>query len=279
MKNTIALVFDFDETLAADSTTGYLKSIGIDVHDFWRNKVDKLLDEGWDPIPAYLFQMIQESKNGAPITQKSLQAFGRKVAFYKGVPTLFTTLRKHIARHDDTRLEFYIISSGIGDIIRSTKIAKHFTDIWSSDFAYDSEGKILFPRKIISFTDKTRYLFSISKGLIGDEYRNKPFEVNEKVEKKDGFRIPFTQMIFVGDGMTDVPCFALVKKMNGLPIAVYDPKNPSKWERAWKFLQQDRVKNLVPADYSNHSALVNSLKMAIDSIIQRIELSKKMYPG
>ncbi|MBI5474152.1 MAG: haloacid dehalogenase-like hydrolase [Ignavibacteriae bacterium] len=279
MKNTIALVFDFDETLAADSTTAYLKSLGIDVQNFWRNKVDALLDEGWDPIPAYLFQMIQESQSGTPITRQSLQAFGKKVGFYKGVPNLFSNLRKHIARHTDTQLEFYIISSGIGDIIRQTKIAKHFSDIWSSDFAYDCDGRILFPRRVISFTDKTRYLFSISKGLIGEEYRNKPFEVNEKVERKDGFRIPFTQMIFVGDGMTDVPCFALMKKMNGLPIAVYDPKNPSKWERAWRFLQQERVKNLVPADYSSHSALTSSLKMAIDSIVQRIELSKKMYPG
>jgi len=276
MNNKIALVFDFDDTLAKDSTTGFLKNLGVDTENFWKKEVPKLLDDGWDPIPAYLYKMIEFSNKGCPITRDKLRKWGKQITFFKGVTHLFPTLRKHIQNKKDVELEFYIISSGIGEILRSTKISKHFTEIWASDFAYDKEGNIIFPKRVVSFTDKTRYLFHISKGLIGPEYNNKPFEVNKKVGPDD-HRIPFRHIIFVGDGYTDIPCFSLVTRNDGISIAVYDKDNSSKWNTAWDFVEENRVKNLVPADYSKGSALVNSLIMAIDSNIKKMELSEKVY--
>lgn len=278
MKNKIAIIFDFDETLAEDSTTSFLESIGINTDDFWKNDVQELLNTEWDPIPAYLYKMVEYSQKDNKITIDSFRKHGKKIKFFKGVPRLFTNLKKHVQNKSDIELEFYIISSGIGEILRSTTIAKYFTEIWACDFFYNENGEIVFPKKIVSFTDKTRYLFHISKGLIGKDSKNRPFEVNRKFDQSK-YRIPFKQMIFVGDGYTDIPCFSLVKKMEGISIAVYDKKNINKWGTAWDFVEQDRVINLVPADYSKDSALVNSLKMAIDSIIKKKELADKVYQG
>lgn len=273
MSNKIALIFDFDDTLAHDSTTDFLKSIGINTHEFWKNKVEALMDDGWDPIPAYLYKMIDESKKMEPnnrITRDKLIAFGNHVRFFNGVLTLFSSLRKHVALTLDKQveLEFFLISSGIGDIVRHTPISKYFTDIWSSEFYYNKKAEIEFPKRLMSFTDKTRYIFSISKGLIGSEFKNRPFDVNDKTKK---FYVPFNQMIFVGDGLTDVPCFALLKKYGGIPIAVYDPDRKEKWQRALKFLEDGRVTKSVPSDYRKSSELYLKLIEAIDDIIEIIK--------
>src|SRR3546814_7042913 len=114
-------------------------------------------------------------------------------------------------QHPRVQLEFYLICSGIGDVFRHTPIAHEFTDIWASEFNYGDDGAIEFPRRIVSFTDKTRYLFHIQKGIIGQASRGKPFEVNRKVPE-DKLRVPFEQMIFVGDGYTDIPCFSLIRR-------------------------------------------------------------------
>lgn len=273
MKDIIAVIFDFDDTLAEDSTTAFLESIGIDTYDFWKVKVQALLNDEWDPIPAYLYQMLKESKEGKVITKEKLSSFAKDISFFKGVHKLFSNLQKMAEEHEDIELEFYLISSGIGDVIRSSKIAKNFKEIFSSEFEYNKKGEIVFPKRVVSFTDKTRFLYSISKGFIGSEYRNKPFEVNRKIEKET-YRIPFANMIFVGDGYTDIPCFSLLKKMKGTTIGVYDPHNKSKWENAWEFVEDNRTSNLVPADYTKGSALMNSLEMAINAIARRIALKK-----
>lgn len=190
------------------------------------------------------------------------------------MPSIFNRLRKHAASlSPDIDIEFFLISSGIGDVVRNTSVAKNFSDIWCCEYHYDEKGIVNYPRKVISFTDKTRYIFQISKGFTGPGYRGQPFMVNKKVSTAD-MRIPFNQMIFVGDGYTDVPCFSLVRKNGGFALGVYDRNRQSRWGRAWEFIEDGRVSNLVSADYSARSDLSNSLCMAIDSIARRI-LSKK----
>ena len=279
MQNIIAIAFDFDDTLAHDSTSSLLENLGVDVQDFWHKKVDSLRAAGWDPIPAYLYKMIELSKTGKidKITKAKLAQFGKQISFYKGVTSIFRDLKTHLRKvNADAELEFYLISSGIKEVIKGTKIAKHFTDIWACDFAYNKNNEIEFPKNIVSFTDKTRYLFHISKGLIGPKYANQPFEVNRLIPS-DKIRIPFSQMIFVGDGYTDIPCFSLVKKEGGQAIAVYDPHNRDKWGRAWGFVEDNRVTNLAPTDYRKSSSLNHSLIMAISVIAQRMKLRAKLY--
>lgn len=272
----IALIFDFDDTLAHDSTSAFLESIGIDAARFWKEEVQLLDQSDWDPIPAYQFALIQLSKSrkeGA-ITKDMLSKFGKKLKFHPGVTKVFEILRNYAtSRYSDIGLEFYIISSGVGDIVRNTRIAKEFTDIWASEFHYNEAGVIDFPRKVISFTDKTRYLFQISKGIIGERSRNNPFAVNQRVPYKD-FRIKMEHMIFVGDGYTDVPCFSLVKRYNGITFAVYDKNRQDRWGKAWNFITDGRVSGVLSADYTTDSDLTRSLMMAIDAIAAKLLLEE-----
>lgn len=283
MHETIAVVFDFDDTLAPDSTSGYLREAGItDIATFWKKDVAALTEDDWDPVPAYLFKMIEASKSGRiPIvTQDSLMDWGSRLPLHEGVSDIFTRLRK-IAKEANPRasLEFYLISSGIGDILRQTRISSEFADIWASEFTYGTDGGIEFPKKIVSFTDKTRYLFHIQKGLIGPQFRGKPFDVNKKL-KPEQIRIPINHMIFVGDGYTDIPCFSLVKKDGGVSIAVFDKKNHvEKWGSAYQFVKDGRVSNLLSADYSAQSDLSVFLGMAVHNLAINIAISGGTYQG
>lgn len=282
MSDVIALVFDFDDTLAPDSTSGFLAEIGVDVAHFWSQRVDPLLSRyDWDPVPAYLHEMIELSKAGdhGLVTQKRLADWGGRLPLHSGVATLFSRLRALVkAEHPQVQIEFYIISSGIGDVVRHTPIAHEFTDIWASEFIYDTQGGICFPRRVVSFTDKTRYLFHIQKGIVGPSSRNKPFEVNRKVAE-DKLRVPFEQMIFVGDGYTDIPCFSLIRRSGGVAFGVWDPKHREKRSRAWGFIQEGRVSNLNQARYDEQAELYQWLEEAVESLAGRISLKARMYRG
>lgn len=272
MHKTIAVVFDFDDTLAHDSTTDFLVSLGVNTKIFWGVENKKLLDDGWDTVPSYMYQMIEWSKNQVPekrITKKKLEAFGKKVHFFDGVQSFFTKLSEFVKKTDPTfTVEFYIISSGLGDLIKNCKIAKYMNDIFTSDFHYNNSGEIECPKKVVSYTDKTRYIFQISKGLIGSEFYNQPFAVNKKVDASN-LRIPLHNMIFIGDGLTDVPCFALLNQNRGIAFAVYDQGNEEQKHKAWGFIEEGRVRNLLTVNYKKGSDLLNSVEMAIGGIITK----------
>jgi hypothetical protein len=282
MADVIALVFDFDDTLAPDSSSGFLQEIGVDVPAFWHDRVGPLLDhEDWDPVPAYLYQMLALSRAGrhGPITRDRLRDWGRRLPLHEGVTTLFERLRTRLRQaHPTVQLEFYLISSGIGDVLRETPIAGEFSDIWASEFHYDADGAIEFPRRVVSFTDKTRYLFHIQKGIIGPESRNKPFEVNRKVDA-DKLRVPFEQMIFVGDGYTDIPCFSLIRRSGGVAFGVWDPRHKEKRSRAWGFIEDGRVSNLNQARFGEDAELYQWLEAAVESLASKIVLRARMYRG
>lgn len=282
MSDVIALIFDFDDTLAPDSTSGLLTDMGVDAAHFWSAEVGPLLEEhDWDPVPAYLYKLIELSRSGdyGAITQESLKDWGRRLPLHDGVQSLFGRLRGVVRKsHPQVQLEFYLISSGIGDVVRQTPIAHEFTDIWASEFIYDESGAIQFPRRIVSFTDKTRYLFHIQKGIVGAASRNKPFEVNKKVDQ-DKLRVPFQQMIFVGDGYTDIPCFSLIRRSGGIAFGVWDPRHRDKRSRAWGFIQEGRVSNLNQARYDEEAELYQWLEEAVESLAGRISLNTRTYGG
>jgi len=281
MQERIAVIFDFDDTLGPDSTTGFLKHAGVeDIEGFWK-EVGTMMEDDWDPVPAYLNHMVEASNDGRlpPITKDALMAWGKELPLFDGVEHVFAHLRS-VARNANPRvtLEFYLISSGIGDVLRSTRIADEFTDIWASEFHYDENDHAITPRKIISFTDKMRYIFQVQKGVIGKAARGKPFAVNKKVTT-DQLRTPLNQMVFVGDGYTDIPCFSLIKQNGGIPIAVYDKNHTEKWGNAFQFVMDERVSNLHSANYKQDSDLINFLSMAVRSLAERIAVSASSYQG
>jgi hypothetical protein len=282
MQDIIAVLFDFDDTLAPDSTSSFLHSLGLDVPAFWTREVEPLIACGWDPVPAYLYQMLKVCERhggGAPITREALAGWGARLQLYRGATRIFDRLRAHAGAVDAAiQVEFYLLSSGIGEILRATRIARQFTDIWACDFHYGADGRILFPRRIVSFTDKTRYVFQVAKGIVGEEARSQPFAVNRKVPA-DRLRIPISQMIFVGDGYTDIPCFSLIRRNDGIAFGVYDLEDRHRWGRAWGFVEDGRVSNLLPADYGGRSALTTNLQMAVESMARRIALRRRTYQG
>lgn len=280
MHEIIAVVFDFDDTLAPDTTSGFLTKHGVNAQDFWLNVVNPMYIEDWDPVPAYLYQMIQAGSNGTlPLTRSGLQEWGSEAPLHDGTDSIFRRLRSVVEEaNPKATLEFYVISSGIGDVLRSTKIAGEFKDIWASELAFGDNGIATFPRKIISFTDKTRYLFHIQKGLIGKSSRGKPLEVNRKFSDEE-LRIPFSNMIFVGDGLTDVPCFSLLTKEKGMAVGVYDSSHIKKWSKAYQFVAERRVSTLYSANYAEGSDLSNFLTMAVRNIAERIAVSKAAFRG
>jgi len=220
---------------------------------------------------------------GKKFTRSAFHKWGRQLTFYPGATKIFQTLHNHAEEFSQRKnvnieIEFYVISTGIGDILESTRIRKHFTQVWASNFHYSDDGEIAFPKNVVSFTDKTRYLFHISKGIIGEKFSGKPFEVNRKLPPEK-YRIPFNRMIFVGDGFTDVPCFSMIQKNGGIAIGVYDRDKREKWGKAWGFLEDGRVSNLAAANYRKGSGLYDSLIMAVESICDKIALSKRIYMG
>ena len=280
-KSRIAVVFDFDDTLAPDSTSQLLASLGVDVQRFWPEYVAPLIEAGWDPVPAYLYRILQWSQEGRlsePITRDVLKRAGASLELYPGVDTLFQRLRDYAdACAEGIQLEFYVISSGLQEVIDSSCIRAQLTQVWACDFHHEAEtGPAVYPRNIVSFTDKTRYLFQIEKGLIAPRAESDPFAVNRKLADAD-LRIPFEHMLYVGDGYTDVPCFSLVSRRGGVALAVVDPDRSERWGRAWGFIEQGRAMNLSPTDYrdSGHTEMI--LKMALQSVCERIALESHTY--
>jgi len=204
---------------------------------------------------------------------------GKQLPFFDGVKDVFPHLRQVVKEANPrVSLEFYLISSGVGDVLRHMKIAHEFTDIWASEFHFDELDHACTARKIISFTDKTRYIFQVQKGIMGKASRGEPFAVNKRVPAEQ-VRISLNQMVFVGDGYTDIPCFSLIKKNGGIPIDVYDQRHTEKWANAFQFVADGRVSNLHSANYQQGSDLTNFLSMAVRSLAERIAVSASSYQG
>jgi hypothetical protein len=266
-QNIIAVVFDFDDTLADDSTTALLKSKGIDTADFWNNKAAKLIADGWDPTPAYLKLILDHVGTGKPLGKLSnakLREFGKGLRFYPGLPGIFRELKESAKEHtaSNPAIEFYIISGGLEEVIKGSSIASHMSGIWGCNFA-EENGQISHIKNLISFTEKTKYLYAIHKGVTGS---SSPYAVNERVEKADR-RIPFENMIYLGDGLTDVPCFSLLDHFGGKAFGVFDPKRAGASKKAWEgLLAPKRVTSMNAPKYRKNDELGALLRVIVKSM-------------
>lgn len=271
-QNIIAVVFDFDDTLTDDSTTALISSVGIDAGEFWSQKAKALIDDGWAPTPAYLKLLLDNVGDGKPfgkLTNAKLREFGSKLKFYPGLPGLFKDLRLQVAEHklSSPGIEFYVVSGGLEEVIRGSSLAKHLNGIWGCQFAEDN-GQISYLKNIVSFTEKTKYLFQINKGLGSSK---NPYAVNERVEVSER-RVPFENMIYVGDGFTDVPCFSLLAHFNGTPFGVFDPKKADAPKKAWeKLVTPKRVTSMNAPKYRKTDELGALLRAAVAGICLKMD--------
>lgn len=276
-QNVIAIIFDFDDTLTDESTSKLLEAYGIDTKDFWHSQVNNLIKAGWDPSLAYLKLILDNVGEGKPLGRldnKTLSKFGAGLEFYEGIPELFDDLRHLVSNHTVSHpsIEFYIVSSGLEAVIRGTSIASHFNGIWGCRF-HEQDGCINSIMNAISFTEKTKFIYAINKGL--SELRENPYCVNEFVDDENR-RIPFQNMIYIGDGFTDVPCFSLLNRFGGKSFGVFDPRKSDSPKKAWeKLIVPKRVNTMNSPRYGGDNDLGALLRVAVATICARMEVDSK----
>lgn len=280
MKN-IALIFDFDDTLMPDSTTELVKQHGIDPEVFWGQTVKEMLLRGYEPSLAYLNKLLDYTGADQPLglmTNTGLREFGKELAprFYSGFSTMLKELREITQEvSTDINLEFYIISGGLQDIIDEIPlVVKYFSAVYGCQFGEDAQGVIHQVKRCVTFTEKTRYLFEINKGISPQHVEENRYAVNKNVPLTRR-RVPFKNMIYVGDGLTDIPCFSLVKRMGGMAFGVFNPQEVKSAKRALlEFLSTDRVISMHAPRYRKTDELGALLRAAVATVAQRAHLER-----
>lgn len=273
--NRVVLVFDFDRTLATSSYNVLLEQVGLDAERFREEQVQPLSDAGWDDTLARFHTLIQASRSrDQPITRERLQEIGRGLDPYPGVPEMFDRVRSAAGEViDDVSVEFYLLSCGFVDLHRSMEIAREFEAMWGSEFHFDEDGSILFVRQMITFPEKVQYLLALAKG-IGVEGPNTPARVYREVPE-DEWHVPLDQMIYVGDGGSDMPAFSLMHESGGIGIGVFEADTAEGWGGHEAVQPDRRLENLAPADYSEGSELLESLILAVRAICTRMALRRR----
>ncbi len=279
-QNVVAVVFDFDDTLTEDSTSRLLEHHGIDADAFWKQRVNALVEDGWDSALAWMYALLEETEPGkslAGLSNAALREFGAELEMYTGLPQLFHDLRGIAAGFAESKptVEFYVVSGGLEEIIRGSSIAPEFRAIRAGRLWENDQGVVSRIKNAVNYTGKTRYLFEINKGLLVDN-AEKPFAVNEHVADTDR-RVPFENMIYVGDGLTDVPSFSLLKARGGMAFGVVDPARLSKARKAWeKLVAPERVKAVCEPKFGETDLLGRLLRLAVEDVCTRIELRSQM---
>lgn len=258
-KPVLAICYDFDKTLSPDDmqAQGYIQEVfGDDVQAFWEEC--KVLAEAneMDSNLAYMSKMVEYARGRILLTKNTLREYGSKVKLFTGVEGWFERIR-NFGRLHDVIVEHYIISSGLKEMIEGTSIAKEFEKIYASAFLFDDKDVPIWPAQAINYTNKTQFLFRIEKGVldVNDSGVNDYFEP-EKI------RVPFRNIVYIGDSMTDIPCMKLVNANGGHSIAVYDNSTLDK-SKAFQMLSDNRIKYFTPADYSDGSELDKLVKSII----------------
>ena len=264
-KPVIALMYDFDKTLCTKDMQEYsfIPKLGMEAADFWKEVTELTDRENMDSILAYMYMMIEKAKERKiPVNRETFMELGTKVEFFKGVDTWFQRINQYGQDHG-VLIEHYIISSGIKEIIEGTPIAGQFKKIYACEFMYDYNGLICWPKVAVNYTDKTQFFFRINKGVL--DITSKSAEELNMYRPEPERRIPFSNMIYIGDGITDVPCMKLTKSYGGKSIAVYNGEEGNR-EKAMKLLDHDRVNYVLPADYTSGSKLEKTVQLIINKV-------------
>ena len=262
---TIALIYDFDGTLAAGNMQEYdfIPAVGKSNFEFW-DEANRLAEQqDADQILTYMALMIRSAQaKGLSLRREAFQESGKKVELYDGVMEWFDRINAYGEEHG-VRVVHYINSSGLKEIIEGTPIADKFRKIYACSFLYNVDGIAYWPGVAVNYTNKTQFIFKINKG-VESVYDTK--QVNQYMEEKER-PVPFSRMIYVGDGTTDIPCMRLVKNFGGHSIAVYNPKDESKRGEISTLIRDNRVNHVCPADYSEGKEMDVVVKTIIDKCV------------
>ncbi len=257
----IAICYDFDKTLSPDDmqAQGYIQSVGYDVADFWAETDVLTRANEMDQNLAYMYKMLREAEGNLVFNKQTLMEYGSKVTLFPGVDGWFERIRSY-GKAKGVIIEHYIISSGLKEMIEGTEVAKNgaFEKIYASCFMYNERGVAMWPAQVINYTNKTQFLFRIEKGVldVNDPGINDYFP-------PDKLRVPFRNMIYIGDSDTDVPCMKLVNSYGGHSIGVYNAETRDK-TKVYKMMRDNRIRYFAPADYNEGTELDTLVKAIID---------------
>ena len=271
-KPVLAICYDFDKTLSPDDmqAQGYIQSVGFDVGEFWKQSNSLASSNDMDQNLAYMLTMKQTAEGRVLFTRQKLMDYGAEVALFPGVQNWFERIRTY-GENRGVIVEHYIISSGLKEMIEGTAVAGEFKKIYASSFYYNENNVAIWPAQVVNYTNKTQFLFRIEKGVldINDPGVNDSFAPDE-------MRVPFRNMVYIGDSDTDVPCMKLVNVNGGYSIGVYNADVKDK-TKVYKMMRENRIKYYAPADYSEGKELDTLLKAIIDRTAENEALESRFY--
>lgn len=268
----IAIIYDFDGTLSPGNMQEYdfIPAVGKANEEFWKESSAMADTQDGDAVLAYLYHMIKEANNkNISLRRESFRESGSKVKLFEGVKEWFSRINSY-GKECGIEIEHYINSSGIKEMIEGTSIAHEFKKIYACSFFYNVDGIAFWPSVVVNYTTKTQFLFKINKGIdsVSDNIL-----VNQYVPENKR-RIPFNNMIYVGDGLTDIPCMKLVKQMGGYSIAVYNPQaSLNKIKEIGKLVKEGRVDFVTQAIFNENSNIDSIVKQIIKNIKTDNDLS------
>lgn len=267
------MIYDFDKTLTDKDMQdyGFIPSLGMTPEDFWRDCNNMAHEKKMDGILAMMYFMIERARGKSVLTADTLKELGKDVNYYPGVTEWFDAVNEY-GKSKDVVIEHYIISSGLKKIIEGTEIAKNFCEIFASEFVYDEYGVPYWPAVALNYTSKIQFLYRINKGIfdVSDDKN-----LNDSMEERNR-RIPFCNMIYIGDGLTDVPSMKVTKLNGGHSIGVYADEQ----ENARKMMKAGRINFMAKADYTKDSELMRIVKRIVDMLAAEndlMELSLSQY--
>ncbi len=263
----VAIMYDFDKTLCTKDMQDYsfIPSLGMTESEFWSFANELGTNEHMDSVLAYMYAMVKMSKDkNIPILRQKLVDMGRNVELFCGVENWFERI-SDFGSEQGVQVEHYVISSGMKEIIEGTSISKYFKSIFACEFLYDENGNGIWPKTDVNYTNKTQFVYRINKGVLDVANDN---DLNRSMPD-DSKRVPFCNMIYIGDGLSDVPCMKMMKAYGGYSIAVYQNRD-SKVE---DLLRNDRVDYIYPADYRDGTGLDSTVK----NIIRKMAVSDILF--
>lgn len=265
-KPIVAIVYDFDKTLCSEDMQNYsfIPALGMTPEEFWGATSAFSEKTNVERILSYMYMMIKLAKDkGINLTKEYLKGLGKDIKFYPGVLTWFKRINEY-GESLGIQVEHYLVSSGTKEIIDGCAIADQFKAIYGCEFLFGEDGLPIWPKLTINYTAKTQFIYRITKGVLDVTDDS---NVNKRINTK---RVPFQNIVYLGDGMTDIPCMALVKESGGKSIAIYTKDSKDK---AMELYNENRVNFICKADYSSNSQLEKVIKLVINSVAITTELT------
>lgn len=269
MKNNIvAIMYDFDKTLCTKDMQEYtfIPKLGMEAFEFWEevNKIRNM--NGMDGVLAYMYLMLKKANElNTPIKESDLEKMGSDIELYPGVVDWFKRINDY-GESLGLKVEHYIISSGLNEIIRGTPISKYFEKVYASEFLYE-DGHAVWPKSAINYTNKTQFIYRINKGILDicdDDNLNKKMPLEDR-------RISKSNMIYIGDGLTDVPSMITIKENGGVSIAVYTDRSK---KLAKSLLDDERIDYIAEANYNENKDIDKIIKRVLKMMSLKLSLKE-----